>query len=129
MAGEADRHPGAAVARPRSFALRALTAASVTAGVALFLLLLWHAADVLLLVFAAILLAVALRGLSEQVGRMTNLSESWSLALVSLLLLSALAGAVLLHASRRRWTNSPAACRGPSRPWSNALTATGGRAA
>jgi len=100
MAGEADRNPGAAVARPRSFALRALSAASVTAGVALFLLLLWHAADVLLLVFAAILLAVALRGLSERVGRVTNLSEGWSLALVSLVLLSALAGAVLLLAPR-----------------------------
>lgn len=100
MAGEAERGLGGAGARPQSFALRALVAVSVAAGVFILLALLWYAADVLLLVFAAVLLAVALRGLASLVGRVTNLSESWSLALVTALLLSALAGVAILLAPR-----------------------------
>ncbi len=100
MTAEAERNLDTAAARPGSLARRALVAASVTACVALFLILLWYAADVLLLVFAAVLLAVALRSLSDPVGRVTGLSESWSLALVSTVLVSTIAGAALLLAPR-----------------------------
>lgn len=100
MADEADRSPGDAATRPQGFALRALLAASVSAGVVLLLILLWYAADMLLLVLAAVLLAVALRSLCDMVGHRTKLSDSWSLAIVSAALLLAVAGAALLLAPR-----------------------------
>ncbi len=54
------------------FARRALVAACIGAGVLDMLLLLWYAMDVLLLVFAGLLLGVFLRGLcrplSERLG-------------------------------------------------------------
>ncbi len=48
----------------------------------LILLLMWYAVNILLLIFAGILLAVFLRGLSDLVSRFTNLPESLSLAVV-----------------------------------------------
>lgn len=42
----------------------------------------WWVADVLLLAFAGILVAVFLHGLRDAVGKLTGLSEGWSLALV-----------------------------------------------
>ena len=99
-AGEAERGLGGAGGRPQGFALRALTAASISAGVVLLLLLLWYAADVFLLGFGAVLVAVALRGLGDLVGRAANLTESWSLALVSGVLLAAFAGVAILLAPR-----------------------------
>jgi len=53
-------------------------------------LLLWYAADVLLLAFAGILLAIFLRGLSDWVSEVTPLSGGWSLAVVVLSLISIL---------------------------------------
>jgi predicted PurR-regulated permease PerM len=50
--------------------------------VALFLGLIWYAADVLLLIFGGILLAVFLCGLSGLVSKYTGLANGWSLALV-----------------------------------------------
>lgn len=82
------------------FTHRALIAVCIAAGVALVLLLLWHAVDVLLLVFAAVLLAIFLRGLSDMLSRRTNLSAGWSLAVVTLALVAILAGAVWLLAPR-----------------------------
>jgi predicted PurR-regulated permease PerM len=101
MTEETDRNSDeAGQPRPLNFAGRTLTAALITAGVALFLILLWYAADVFLLTFAAVLLAVGLRSLSGLAGRVTKLSESWSLALVSASLLFVFAGAGLLLAPR-----------------------------
>ena len=100
MAGEVDRNLGAAEPCPPGYALHAVVVVSVAAGVIILLALLWYAADVLLLVFAAVLLAVALRGLAGLAGRLMNLSESWSLALVTAVLLSALAGVAVLLAPR-----------------------------
>jgi predicted PurR-regulated permease PerM len=54
-------------------------------------LLLWALSDVVLLIFAAILIAVALRGVSEQVAKSTRLPPNAALALVSLFLLAAVA--------------------------------------
>lgn len=59
--------------------------------VAIFLsLLLWYAADVLLLAFAGILLAIFLRSLSDWLSGITPLSGGWSLAVVVLSLISIL---------------------------------------
>jgi len=57
-------------------------------------LLVWYAVEVLLLVFAGILLAVFLRGLSVGLSRRTGLGENWSLAVVGLMLLLLICGAV-----------------------------------
>lgn len=56
----------------------------ITAGVAVTLLFLWYAIPVLLLVFAGILLAILLHGLSDWIARRTFLSYGWSLTFVVL---------------------------------------------
>lgn len=63
-------------------ARRAFVTAGVTIAIVLLLLLLWYAVEVLLLVFAGILLAIFLRGLSNCLAVRTFLSGGWSLALV-----------------------------------------------
>lgn len=86
-----------ATPRRRGFAGRVLAAVGITATVALLLLLLWYAVDVLLLAFAGILLAIFLRALSVWLSGRTPLSGGWSLAVVILALVSVLgAGAWLL---------------------------------
>lgn len=57
-------------------------------------LLVWYAVEVLLLVFAGILLAVFLRGLAVELSRRTGLGENWSLAAVGLLIVLSVGGAV-----------------------------------
>ncbi len=84
LEGDPDRQP----AHPLGFARRALTAVCIAAGVALVLLLLWYAVDVLLLVFAGVLLAIYLRGLADWVSARTHLSGGWSLVIVLLVLLA-----------------------------------------
>lgn len=54
--------------------------------------------DIVLLVFAAILLAVFLRGLADLMNRYTKISETMSVLLVSLLLLLILGGTIALLA-------------------------------
>lgn len=77
--------PEAAPAQP-SFVRRALIVVGL-AGLAVALgLLLWFGIQVLLLVFAGVLLAVFLRGLADLASRYLRLSAGWSLALVVLAL-------------------------------------------
>ena len=64
----------------------------------LLYLLFFSIFDVILLVFAAVLLAVFLRGLADLVNRYTKLSEGLSVLLVSVLLLAILGGAIALLA-------------------------------
>ena len=59
---------------------------------ALVLVILWQGAEVLLLVFAGLLLAVFLRGLSDFLSRHTPLSDGWALSLILL----AIAGLIWL---------------------------------
>ncbi len=53
-----------------TFARRVCVAVGIFALAALLLVLLWYASEVLLLVFAAVLLAVFLRGLGEMLARL-----------------------------------------------------------
>lgn len=62
--------------------------------------LLWLAADTLLLIFAGILFAVFLSGLTELVSRYTRLPRGWALAVVSLVLIILFALAGWLMAAR-----------------------------
>jgi predicted PurR-regulated permease PerM len=55
------------------------------AGVVLVLLLAWQLADLLLLVFASVLVAVFFQALADVIARPTALSSGWSLALAMLL--------------------------------------------
>lgn len=55
-------------------------------GIAALVLLLWQIQGVLLLVFAAVLVAIVLRLLAAPIGRILHLSGGWSLALAALLL-------------------------------------------
>lgn len=61
-----------------------LMVVGITAGVAVALLFLWYATPVLLLIFAGILLAVFLHGISDWIAKHTFLSYGWSLTLVVL---------------------------------------------
>ena len=67
-----------------SFARRVLVATLVVMGVLLLLLLIWYSADLLMLVFAGVLIAILLSTLTDFVQRRTGLSYGLSLALVSL---------------------------------------------
>jgi predicted PurR-regulated permease PerM len=57
----------------------------LVAGVVLVLLLAWQLADLLLLVFASVLVAIFFRALADVIAKPTALSSGWSLALAMLL--------------------------------------------
>nr|MBA2483157.1 AI-2E family transporter [Nitrosomonas sp.] len=65
---------------------KALMYAGAFALVAIFVILMWKAGEVFLLIFAGVLLAVFLNSLSKWVHQKTHLPEKWSLALVLLAL-------------------------------------------
>jgi predicted PurR-regulated permease PerM len=82
----------------RQFVKRVLIAVSLVLAMILLLVLVYFTIDVLLLIFAAVLLSVFLRGLADLVNRYTRLSETLSVLLVSFLLIVIIAGAVALLA-------------------------------
>lgn len=73
------------------FYYRALVFVGIVAAVGLLLLLLWQSTQVILLIFAGLLVAVFLRGIAERISRHTPLSENWALGLLLLLLVGAIA--------------------------------------
>jgi predicted PurR-regulated permease PerM len=74
--------------------------AAALAGAALLLLILWFAADLLLLVFAGLLVSILLRGLSRNLRKYLHVGRGLSLLLVSLALLASVAGIVWLGADQ-----------------------------
>ncbi len=74
--------------RRRGFPQRVVAAVCIAAAIFLLLFLLWYALDVLLLVFAGLLLAVFLRSSADWVESRTPLSDGWSLVVVVLALLA-----------------------------------------
>jgi hypothetical protein len=85
-ATRAPRQP----ARSR-LARRTLIVSSIAIGCTLGALLLWYSLRVLLLIFAGILVAILLRALADVVANFTHLNHRWSLAVVMLVLVAALA--------------------------------------
>lgn len=79
-----------------SFAWRVLIAALVVALVVIVLLFIGALADVMMLVFAGVMLAVFLDGLAGVVQRRARLSHGLSLALVCVVLLAVLGGFIWL---------------------------------
>ena len=78
-------------------AVRTLVAVGVGAAVVVLLLFVWFARDVLLLVFAGVLLGVFLRRLATWVSDHTPLSPTWGLVVVTLVLVGSLVGAFVLR--------------------------------
>jgi predicted PurR-regulated permease PerM len=85
---------------PLSFARRALIAALVAAGVLLGLLFVWYAADLLMLVFAGVLVSIFLRGFSRLLRQKTGIGRGPSLAIVTLALVALAAAGVWLITGR-----------------------------
>lgn len=83
-----NRGPPAEPTRGRSAARAIVGAALVAVG----LLFLWLTVRIDLVIFAGILLAVFLRGLTERVCAYSGLSHGWALALVVLVIVAAAAG-------------------------------------
>ncbi len=84
--------------RDNNFARRVLIVVGIVTFVILLIWILTYIFDVILLLFAGVLLAVFLRGLADLTRRYTKLSEGLSVLLVSFLLLVILGGAIALLA-------------------------------
>jgi predicted PurR-regulated permease PerM len=82
----------------KTFANRVLLAVGLTFLTVLVLLFIYFVFDVLLLFFAAVLVAIFLRGLSNLLGRVVKIGDTWRVLLVSVLLITILAGSVALLA-------------------------------
>lgn len=87
-----------AKAPDQTFAGRVLVTIGLVVLTLLLLILLYFTFDVILLIFAAALLAIFLRGLAEIIGRFINVGEGWLVLIVSALLIGILAGAIALLA-------------------------------
>ncbi|HVF50791.1 MAG TPA: AI-2E family transporter, partial [Pyrinomonadaceae bacterium] len=71
-------------------------AALVVASVALLLLFVWYAADLLMLVFAGVLVSILLRGFTRALSRKTGMGRGLSLATVALALVALVVAAAWL---------------------------------
>jgi predicted PurR-regulated permease PerM len=80
----ADPSPSATTPAERSFARRALIAVSLAIGLSALALFLWYSLYVLLLAFAAVLVAVLLRGSAEWVAKKLRIRVGWALGVVLL---------------------------------------------
>ena len=80
--------------RDKIFIKKLLVSVGVVCLTVFLLAVFYFTFDVLLLIFAAALLAIFLRGLADILSRYINISEGWSVLLVSVLLTAVLAGAI-----------------------------------
>lgn len=83
-----------------AFARRVLIGTAVVVSVLLSLLLVWFASDLLMLIFASILVSIPLRRLTALVQRRTSLKHGAALALVTIALFTLSAGVVWIAAER-----------------------------
>ncbi len=86
---QADDGPNGAAGN--SAVQRSVITVGITAIAVLLLLLAWSAIDLLLLIFAGVLLAVFLRGLSDVVSTHTPLSAGWAMVVVVVALVAVIA--------------------------------------
>lgn len=82
----------------RSYVSRVLIAVAVVCLVVLGLTLVYFTFDIILLIFAAALLAIFLRGLADILRRWIPIGEGWLVLIVAVLLVLVIAGAVALLA-------------------------------
>ena len=81
-----------------TFTSRVFIAIAAAVFTILLLVLIYFTFDVLLLIFAAALMAIFLRGLADVLGVVLKISEGWRVAIVSLLMIVVIAAAVALLA-------------------------------
>ncbi|MGD9589960.1 MAG: AI-2E family transporter [Pyrinomonadaceae bacterium] len=81
-----------------SFPSKVLISVGIVLLVVLLLVLVYFVLDVLLLIFAATLFSIFLRGLADLLHRYANIPEGWAVIAVSLLLIGIMAGAIALLA-------------------------------
>jgi len=84
------------LASEKTFTERVLIVIGFVVLAFLLVVLLYFTFDVVLLIFAAALLAIFLRGLADILGKFVNLSEGKLVLLVSVILMALLAGAIAL---------------------------------
>ncbi len=87
-------NPGVQASLKDGFTRRLFMTVGLASAVVILGFLVYNLAHVLLLVFAGILLAVFLGGLTDWVGRLTHLGHGWSLAIVLFVLLLVAAGGI-----------------------------------
>ena len=80
------------------FTNKIITAVGIVSAFLLVILLVYYAADVFMLAFAAILLAVFLRGLADLLNEYLHISEGKAVVVVSLVLIIILGGGIALLA-------------------------------
>ena len=85
---------------PPSFSVKVLIASCIFVGIVALALFLWYSIHVVLLIFAGVLIAILLRGLADAVAERTGLGHAASLAIVLLVLVSALGLMVWISWSR-----------------------------
>ncbi len=73
---------------------------AIALGIAAICYFLWVTSDVVMLLFAAILVAVLLRTVASALTRYAHVGESWSLALAAILIFGALAGFIYLFGAQ-----------------------------
>lgn len=78
----------------QTFARRVLITIGFAVLTLLVLAIFYFTFDVILLIFAASLLAIFLRGLAKLLGRFIKIGEGWLVLIVSILLIAILAGAI-----------------------------------
>jgi len=83
---------------PKSYTQRVLIAVAVICLAVLALAIVYFTFDILLLIFAAALLAIFLRGLAEILRKWIPIGEGWLVLIVAILLIAIIAGAVALLA-------------------------------
>ncbi len=81
-----------------SFTHRVLIVIGLVGLIALLAVTIYFTIDVILLIFSAALLAIFLRGLATPVGKYLKLNDTWSVLLVSVVLLAILAGSITILA-------------------------------
>jgi predicted PurR-regulated permease PerM len=77
-----------------SFSRRALVVVGLATGVVLVLLFVWYTADLLMLVFAGVLVSILLHGFSGMLRRMVRVGPAAALAVVSIALITVIIGVV-----------------------------------
>lgn len=81
---------------PRTYVQKVLIAVAICLVTLALLALLYFTFDVVLLLFAAILLAIFLRGLSDIINSKLKMGDGWAVLFVSILLIAVLGGAIAL---------------------------------
>lgn len=80
----------------REFSTRVLIVAGIIASIIILLLLFWQSRQVILLVFAGLLVSIFIRGIASRISGYTSLSINWSLFIVLFFLIGSIVSGIWL---------------------------------